>query len=187
MVSMARNISVAALAAGMACAPASAALVQFMHTFVNTSGTAQDFTFTVSSDVAYSGQSLFDIQGSLALNLIDLNGNGATVGTNGVPMYVASIGSVNPTVVQTIWNQPWSFGVGIYGNGVPSNQVFAAMNVPVTPEAVQPLTITIRLRLSARDMVTVSGTFQAVPVPAPGAIALLAVTGISGVGRRRRR
>ncbi|MFM8732912.1 MAG: PEP-CTERM sorting domain-containing protein [Phycisphaerales bacterium] len=187
MVSMARNISGAALAAGMACAPASAALVQFMHTFVNTSGTAQDFTFTVSSDVAYSGQSLFDIQGSLALNLIDLNGNGATVGTNGVPMYVASIGSVNPTVVQTIWNQPWSFGVGIYGNGVPPDQVFAAMNVPVTPEAVQPLTITIRLRLSARDMVTVSGTFQAVPVPAPGAIALLAVAGVSGAGRRRRR
>ena len=187
MVSMARNISVAALAAGMACAPASAALVQFMHTFVNTSGTAQDFTFTATSDVAYSGQSLFDIQGSLALNLIDLNGNGATVGTNGVPMYVASIGSVNPTVVQTIWNQPWSFGVGIYGNGVPPDQVFAAMNVPVTPEAVQPLTITIRLRLSARDMVTVSGTFQAVPVPAPGAIALLAVAGVSGAGRRRRR
>ena len=187
MVSMARNISVAALAAGMACAPASAALVQFMHTFVNTSGTAQDFTFTATSDVAYSGQSLFDISGSLALNLIDLNGNGATVGTNGVPMYVASIGSVSPTVVQTIWNQPWSFGVGVYGNGVPPDQVFAAMNVPVTPEAVQPLTITIRLRLSARDMVTVSGTFQAVPVPAPGAIALLAVAGVSGVGRRRRR
>ena len=187
MVSMARNISVAALAAGMACAPASAALVQFMHTFVNTSGTAQDFTFTATSDVAYSGQSLFDISGSLALNLIDLNGNGATVGTNGVPMYVASIGSVSPTVVQTIWNQPWSFGVGVYGNGVPPDQVFAAMNVPVTPEAVQPLTITIRLRLSARDMVTVSGTFQAVPVPAPGAIALLAVAGVSGAGRRRRR
>lgn len=187
MVSMARNISVAALAAGMACAPASAALVQFMHTFVNTSGTAQDFTFTATSDVAYSGQSLFDIQGSLALNLIDLNGNGAAVSTNGVPMYVASIGSVNPTVVQTIWNEPWAFGVGVYGNGVPPDQVFAAMNVPVTPEAVQPLTITIRLRLSARDMVTVSGTFQAVPVPAPGAIALLAVTGVSGIGRRRRR
>ena len=187
MVSMAKNISVAALAVGMACAPASAAIVQFMRTFVNTSGTAQDFTFTVASDVAYSGQSLFDIQGSLALNLIDLNGNGATVGTNGVPMYVASIGSVNPTVVQTIWNEPWSFGVGVYGNGVPPDQVFAAMNVPVTPEAVQPLTITIRLRLSARDMVTVSGTFQAVPVPAPGAIALLAVAGVSGAGRRRRR
>ncbi|MBU3682603.1 MAG: hypothetical protein FGM39_01015 [Phycisphaerales bacterium] len=187
MVSMARNISVAALAAGMACAPASAALVQFMHTFVNTSGAAQDFTFTVSSDVAYSGQSLFDIQGSLALNLIDLNGNGATVSTNGVPMYVASIGSVNPTVVQTIWNEPWSFGVGVYGNGVPQDQVFAAMNVPVTPEAVQPLSITIRLRLSARDMVTVSGTFQAAPVPAPGAIALLAMTGVSGAVRRRRR
>jgi len=187
VVSMARNISVAALAAGMACAPASAALVQFMHTFVNTSGTAQDFTFTATSDVAYSGQSLFDIQGSLALNLIDLNGNGAAVSTNGVPMYVASIGSVNPTVVQTIWNEPWAFGVGVYGNGVPPDQVFAAMNVPVTPEAVQPLTITIRLRLSARDMVTVSGTFQAVPVPAPGAIALLAVTGVSGIGRRRRR
>ena len=187
MVSMARNISVAALAVGMACAPASAAIVQFMRTFVNTSGTAQDFTFTATSDVAYSGQSLFDIQGSLALNLIDLNGNGATVGTNGVPMYVASIGSVSPTVVQTIWNQPWSFGVGVYGNGVPPDQVFAAMNVSVTPEAVQPLTISIRLRLSARDMVTVSGTFQAVPVPAPGAIALLAVTGVSGVGRRRRR
>ena len=187
MVSIERHFVIAALAAGVACAQAGAALVQFMHTFVNTSGTAQDFTFTATSDMAYSGQSLFDIQGSLALNLIDLNGNGATVGTNGVPMYVASIGSVNPTVVQTIWNQPWSFGVGIYGNGVPQDQLFAATNVPVTPEAVQPLTITIRLRLSARDMVTVSGTFEAVPVPAPGAIALLAATGVSGVGRRRQR
>jgi hypothetical protein len=52
---------------------------------------------------------------------------------------------------------------------------------------VQPLAITIRLRLSARDMVTVSGSFEAVPVPAPGAIALLAATGVSGIGRRRRR
>lgn len=187
MVSIARHSIVAALAAGMACAHASAAMVQFMRTFVNTSSTAQDFLFTVTSDVAYSGQSLFDIRGSLALNLIDLNGNGATVGTYGVPMYVASIGSTNPTVVQTIWNEPWSFGVGIYGNGVPPDQLFAAVNVPVTPEAVQPLAITIRLRLSARDMVTVSGTFEAVPVPAPGAIALLAVAGVSGTGRRRRR
>jgi hypothetical protein len=102
-------------------------------------------------------------------------------------MYVASIGVASPTTVQTIWNEPWSFAVGIYGNGVPPDQLFAATNVPVTPEAVQPLTITIRLRLSARDMVTVSGTFQAVPVPAPGAIALLAAAGVSGVGRRRQR
>lgn len=187
MVSIEKHMSIAALAAGVACAPAAAAIVQFMHTFVNTSSTAQDFTFMVTSDVAYSGQSLFDIQGSLAMNLIDLNGNGATVGTNGVPLYVASIGSTSPTVVQTIWNEPWSFSVGVYGNGIPPDQVFAAMNVPVTPEAVQPLTITIRLRLSARDMVTVSGSFEAVPVPAPGAIALLAATGISGIGRRRRR
>lgn len=187
MVSIEKHMSIAALAAGVASAPATAALVQFMHTFVNTSGTAQDFTFTVTSDVAYSGQSLFDIQGSLAMNLIDLNGNGATVSTNGVPLYVASIGSTSPTVVQTIWNEPWSFSVGAYGNGVPPDQAFAAMNVPVAAEAVQPLTITIRLRLSARDMVTVSGSFEAVPVPAPGAIALLAATGISGVGRRRRR
>ena len=187
MVSIARNISVVALAAGMACAPAGAAIVQFMHTFANSSSTAQDFTFTVTSDVAYSGQSIFDISGSLALNLVDLNGNGASVSTNGLPMYTASIGVVAPTTVQTIWNQPWSFAVGPYGNGVPPDQVFAATNVPVTPELVQPLTITIRLRLSGRDMVTVTGSFQAVPVPAPGAVALLAVAGVSGAGRRRRR
>ncbi|MFM8643276.1 MAG: hypothetical protein ACKOEP_10660, partial [Phycisphaerales bacterium] len=57
MVSMARNISVAALAAGMACAPASAAMVQFMHTFVNTTSTAQDFAFTASSDVTVNVKS----------------------------------------------------------------------------------------------------------------------------------
>lgn len=187
MVSIARNIFVAAIAAGVSCAPASAAIVQFMRTFVNTSSTAQDFTFTVASDVAYTGQSLFDISGSLVLNLIDMNGNGASVATAGVPMYRASIGVADPTTVQTIWNQPWSFAVGPYGNGVPPDQVFAATNVAVTPEAVQPLVITITLRLSGRDMVTVSGTFEANPVPAPGAIALLAVSGASGIGRRRRR
>ena len=187
MVSIARTICLAALAAGMACAPAGAALVQFMHTFVNSSSTAQDFTFTVTSDVAYSGQSIFDISGSLALNLVDLNGNGATVSTTGVPMYSASIGVIAPTTVQTIWNQPWSFAIGPYGNGVPPDQIFAATNVPVTPEPVQPLTVTITLRLSGRDMVTVAGSFEAVPVPAPGAIALLAMAGMSGAGRRRRR
>ena len=135
MVSIERHFVIAALAAGVACSQAGAALVQFMHTFVNTSGTAQDFTFTATSDVAYSGQSLFDIQGSLALNLIDLNGNGASVGTvdaTGVPLYLAQIGAASPTIVQTIWNQPWSFAVGIYGNGVPPDQVFAATNVPLT-------------------------------------------------------
>ena len=187
MVSIARHSIVAALAAGMACAHASAAMVQFMRTFVNSSSTAQDFAFTVTSDVAYSSQSLFDIRGSLVLNLVDLNGNGATVGTTGAPMYVASIGTMIPTVVQTIWDEPWSFSVGTYGNGVPPDQLFAATNVAVSPQVVQPLNITIRLRLSARDGVTVSGTFEAVPVPAPGAIALLAVSGISGTGRRRRR
>ena len=187
MVAIERHFVIAALAAGVACSQAGAALVQFMHTFVNTSATAQDFTFTATSDVAYTGQSIFDISGSLALNLIDLNGNGASVSTNGLPLYTASIGVVAPTTVQTIWNQPWSFTVGSYGNGVPPDQVFAANNVPVTPELVQPLTITIRLRLSGRDMVTVTGSFQAVPVPAPGAIALLAAAGLSGTGRRRRR
>ena len=187
MVSIARLSILAALTAGTACAQANAALVQFMRTFVNSSSTAQDFTFTVTSDVAYSGQSLFDISGSLALNLIDGNGNGASVSTTGLPMYTASIGVVSPTVVQTIWNQPWAFTVGPYGNGVPPDQLFSATNVPVTPEAIQPLTVTIRLRLSGRDMVTVAGSFEAVPVPAPGAMALVAAAGASGIGRRRRR
>ena len=187
MVSIARNISAAAIVAGMACTSAGAAVVRFVHTFVNTSSAAQDFTFVATSDVAYGGQSLFDISGSLVLNLIDLNGNGASVATAGEPMYRATIGGISPTTVQTIWNQPWSFAVGTYGNGVPPDQVFAATNVAVTPEPFQPLVITITLRLSGRDMVTVSGTFEAVPVPAPGAIALLAVSGTCGIGRRRRR
>lgn len=190
MVSMARNISVAALAAGVVCAPAGAAIVQFTHTFVNTTGSAQDFTFTATSAISYSGESLFNIRGSLALNLMDLNGNGALVSTNGSPLYEASIGiaQAGGTVVQTIWNQPWSFAVtSPFGNGVPPDQAFAASNVPVMAQPVQPLVVTIRLRLSAQDMVTVTGTFEAVPVPAPGAVALLAAAGASGIGRRRRR
>ena len=190
MVSIEKHMSIAALAAGVACAPAAAAIVHFTHTFVNTTGSSQDFTFTMTSDIAYSGESLFDIRGSIALNLIDFNGNGAVVSTNGSALFEASIGAVpGPgTVVQTIWNNPWSFAVtSPFGNGVPPDQSFVATNVPVTAQPVQPLVVTIRLRLSAQDMVTVTGTFEAVPVPAPGAIALLATTGAMGVGRRRRR
>ena len=180
----------AAVAVGMACAPAGAALVQFTHTFANTTGSAQDFTFTATTATGYSGETLFNIRGSLAINLIDLNGNGAVVSTNGNPLYAASIGvaPASGTVVQTIWNQPWSFAVtSPYGNGVPPDQVFAVTNVAVAAQPVQPLVVTIRLRLSAQDMVTVAGSFEAVPVPAPGAMALLAAAGASGFGRRRRR
>ena len=187
MVSIGQHITIAALAAGTACVPAHAALVQFMHTFMNTSSTTQEFVFVAVSDVAYSGESLFSIRGSLALNLADMNGNGATVGTAMLPMYVAEIGTPGTNVVQTIWNEPWSFSVGSYGNGVPPDQAFLAANVAVTPQAVQPLTVTIRLRLSGRDMVTVAGSFEAVPIPAPGAMSLPALAGAFGIGRRRRR
>ncbi len=190
MVSIARQKAVAALVAGVLCTQAGAALVQFTHTFVNTTGSAQDFTFTATSAVSYSGESLFNIRGSLALNLMDLNGNGATASTTGSALYEASIGvsQAGGTVVQTIWNQPWSFAVtSPYGNGVPQDQVFAASNVQVASLQFQPLVVTIRLRLSAQDMVTVTGTFEAAPVPGPGVAALMAAAGASGVGRRRRR
>jgi hypothetical protein len=190
VVSIARLSILATLAVGIGCAQASAALVQFTQTFVNTSSTAQDFTLTVTTATAFSGEPLFNIRGSLALSLLDVNGNGATVSTvnaAGIPMYLAQIGADSPTIVQTIWNQPWSFSVGAYGNGTPPDQVFQAANVSVNPEVLQPISVIIRLRLSGRDMVTVSGSFEAVPVPAPGAIGLLAAAGISGVGRRRRR
>jgi hypothetical protein len=190
VVSIARTFSIAAVAMGTACAPAGAALVQFTHTFANTTGSAQDFTFTATTPTSYSGETLFNIRGSLALNLIDLNGNGAFVSTNGNPLYAASVGLPpgGGTVVQTIWNQPWSFAVNSpYGNGVPPDQVFAVTNVAVAAQPLQPLVVTIRLSLSAQDMVTVTGTFEAVPVPTPGAMALLAAAGMSGFGRRRRR
>ena len=190
MVSIDRHFVIAALAAGVACAPAAAAIVTFAQTFVNTTGSAQDFTFTVTSEIAYSGESLFDIRGSLTLNLLDMNGNGAVVSTNGSPLYEASIGlpQSGGTVVRTIWNQPWSFAVtSPYGNGVPPDQSFMASNVAVAAQPFQPLVVTIRLRLSAQDFVTVTGAFEAVPVPGPGAMALMAAAGASGIGRRRRR
>ena len=66
--------------------------------------------------------------------------------------------------------------------------VFANEAIPGgAPASDALLGITLRFTLSAGDTVSVASTFTVTNVPAPGALALLAVSGATGVGRRRRR
>jgi hypothetical protein len=126
------------------------------------------------------------MSGSVSATVTDLNGNGATLGAvNGLAMYTAT---VNDIAVRTLW-QPFSaFNVGQFLSQSTAPGAFANEVIPggsTTSDAL--LGISLRFTLSAGDTVSFASTFTVSNVPGPGAMALLAVSGATGAGRRRKR
>ena len=169
--------SVAALGVGAA---SSAAVVSFSKTFVNNTSSTQTYTYSMMVPVL-DGYPSGVMNGQITANLIDLNGNGASLGNDGsTAIYTALI---NGTAVQTLWNAPFSFTAAAYGAATTPVARFLSMPITVA-ENVEVLEIQVRLRLSARDMVTVGANFDV--IPAPGALMGVAcATGLIGTRRRR--
>ena len=189
MVSM--NFVAAFAAMGIGCA-ATADVVTLSQTFYNASFSARTFYFTQYLTVSGGSPSAI-MSGSISATLTDVNGNGvASFGNAGAsPIYRAM---VNDTVVRSLWTT-YSFGVnGAYLSQSTANistpgatqSVFQNEALPTTVPADGTLAIDLAFVLSAGDSVSFAATFNVVPVPAPGAIALVAVAGGAVRGRRRR-
>ena len=168
-----------AAALGMGAA-ASAAVVSFSKTFVNNTSTTQLYTYSMMVPVL-DGYPTAMMSGQVTATLIDLNGNGASLGNDGTTAIYTAI--INGNAVQTLWNAPFSYSASAYGSS--SAPVARFEQVPFTvAENVEVMEIRIRLRLSARDMVTVGANFDV--IPAPGALLGVAcATGMIGTRRRR--
>lgn len=169
--------SVAALGVGAA---ASATVVSFSKTFVNNTSSTQTYTYSMMVPVLEGYPSAM-MGGQVIATLIDLNGNGASLGNDGTTAIYTAL--INGNAVQTLWNAPFSHSASAYGSSTAPLARFD--QVPFTvAETIEVIEIRIRLRLSARDMVTVGANFDV--IPAPGALMGVAcATGLFGMRRRR--
>lgn len=169
--------SVAALGIGAA---SSAAVVSFSKTFVNTTSSTQTYTYSMTVPVL-DGYATAMMSGQLTATLVDLNGNGASLGNDGTTAIYTAL--INGNAVQTLWNAPFAYSASAYGSGTAPVAQFE--QVPFTvAETIEVMEIRIRLRLSARDMVTVGANFDV--IPAPGALMGVAcAAGLAGTRRRR--
>ena len=167
-------------AACAACSVASATVISFTKTFQNTTSSAQTYEYFVALPITGQFPSPA-ISGSITATLIDLNGNGASLGNDGTTAIYTAL--INGNAVQTLWNAPFSHSTAAYGTSAIPIARFE--QVPFTvAETIEVMEIRIRLRLSARDMVTVGANFDV--IPAPGALMGVAcATGLIGTRRRR--
>lgn len=178
------NIVAATAALGLG-ATASANVVSISQTFFNSSSSSRTYTYYQYATVA-GGAGASIMSGSVTATVTDLNGNGAVLGAVGsLPIYTATVNDVS---VRTLW-QPFSnFNVGQFLSQATTPGAFAGEVIPggsTSSDAL--LGIILKFTLSAGDSVSFASTFTVNSVPAPGALALLAVSGATGAGRRRRR
>lgn len=183
------NLLAAAAALGIGCA-ATADVVTISQSFYNASFSSRTFYFTQYLNVAGGSPSAI-MSGSISATLTDVNGNGVASISNagGDPIYRAL---VNDTMVRSLWTT-YSFSVnGAYlsqstpavATPGPTQSMFMNEALPTGVPADGTLAIELAFSLSAGDSVTFAATFNV--VPAPGAIAMVAIAGGTAFGRRRR-
>lgn len=174
-------VAVSAATMGIAGA-ANAEIVTFNQTFTNT--TAQAKTYDVVQSISMVGAVLDPtMSGNVAAILIDMNGNGATLGSLGTTaIYTAMIQN---TAVQTLLPGDWSFQVNPYMSDASTPASFSNMVLP-SGSASGTMSIRLQFTLSAGDKVSFSSNFVVQAVPAPGALGLAALAGVGCRGRRRR-
>ena len=185
------NFVAAAAAMGIGCA-ATAEVVTLSQSFYNASFSARTFYFTQYLNVSGGTPSAI-MSGSVSATLTDVNGNGVASFTNAGSKSIYSA-MVNDTVVRSLWNS-YSFGftgaylsqsTAIVRDSGPSQSEFLNEALPTGVPADGSIAIDIAFTLSAGDSVTFAATFNVVPVPGPGAFALVGIAGSTAFGRRRR-
>ena len=161
---------------------ASAGVVSGSQTFYNTSASSRTYTYYQYAPIS-GGSGGNVMNGSVTATLTDLNGNGATLGSNpaGAAIYTATI---NDVAVQTLWNPQFGFAVGQFLSGATVPASFANVTLPSGVPADGNAGVVLRFTLSAGDAVSFAYTFNV--VPGPGALALLACAGCATNGRRRK-
>ena len=170
---------------------ASTEFITASFTIINTGASAAAFEISAMDMILgdYSTGSL--VGGSVAGSYTDFNGNGVTVGSiDGGSIYSAIVDSdtIDPldgTVVGTLLTAT-SGSASSFLSGTFASESFGG--VPAIPGAsglpvFENIGMNLAFELSAGDSATFTAS-MAIATPAPGAMALLAITGIHG--RRRR-
>jgi hypothetical protein len=154
--------------------------------YVVTNNSATTQTFTLEVLLPYTEMGPFCKGGSVTGSVTDLNGDGATVSSLlGGSIYSAIIDN---NVVMTLLDGastttgPFlsgTIGPASFGDPIPSMQYI--------PDITTNIGINLTFTLTAGDSASFTSIFVVEPgcIPAPGALAMLAVAGLMG-GRRRR-
>jgi hypothetical protein len=174
----------------LASGTASAESIVTSFTVINTGSTTETFYLHYQQAIMgdYATGSL--VGGSIAGTFTDLNGDGVTVSAlSGGSIYSALVDSTNPltdgTIVGTLLDGQQGSASG-FGSGNFLSESFG--NVPSIPGANGPAIdsnfgVLLAFDLSAGDTAAFT-TSMAIATPAPGVLALF---GIAGLSRRRRR
>ena len=185
-----KGFAVPLFAAVMIACGAEAALVTFST--VVTNNTAAEKLYDLSSFLTLtSNMGNTSGSGSLAIVVTDIRGGGAYVKSVGTTALYASF--VNSTSVATLTStnivgEATSITAGQFGQNSFSTR-FTEKYYGVQGNINDIIKTQLKFILSAGDQAVVSSTFEVVsfvPVPVPGAIALIGIAGGFGLGRRRR-
>lgn len=149
----------------------------------NTTATTQSFVIDVMLPGSFAAGTEWLVGGSAAGSMVNLSPLTGRLISNG-PMWTASfdnttVGSLFSNVSASV--DPFftgSIGSQSFGNPIPGQ--------PFTGGISSAARIRLSLSLTAGMEATVTSSFAAQFVPAPGAIALMAVAAIAGSRRRRR-
>ncbi len=156
-------------------------VLDFNFSWTNTTSQTQSYLFSFSlngiddwnGDILYSG--LFNA------TVHDNNGNGATLGSaNGIALFT---GIVDGVPLMNLANSPFSLAASSGGSATTGDLTGAGASSIGYHSS---LTVRLSFTLSAGDSVGFDGNWTVNPVPAPGALALLALAGFPNWSRRRR-
>lgn len=152
---------------------------------LNATASVQTFTIDISASTLVQGTS--SLTGGSVSGVLTGNGDGGFFGSSGSQsIWNASIrnGATN-SLVATLLNSPYSVTSGANLVASIPGQSFGTP-IPSLPSVAMGNAMSLRLvfQLGAGDQVDLTTAFVVEAVPAPGAIAMLAIAGLRG--RRRR-
>lgn len=154
----------------------------------NTSAVTQEYFLDIVLPIGMTTSHSY-VGGSVTGTVTDLNGNGASlssVGGAGLFTAVTDHGTANRAVAGSLLSattitaaafQSSSLGPASFGDPIPSLLHRAAA---------ENITVQFRFTLTAGDSASFTSIFVAEAIPAPGALALLGIAGLSGRRSRRR-
>ncbi len=151
----------------------------------NNSAVTSLFTLSVTLPIGMPIPFGTFIGGSVTGTVTDLNGNGASLSSPaGGSLYTALL---DFAPVATLLDDPFLVSVGAFESGVVGPDSFGEpIPSEIGPAVSDFMTIELSFLLSAGDAASFTSIFVIEPIPAPGAIAVLALAGLVGARRRRR-
>ena len=155
-------------------------------TFRNLTAEVRDFHITLIMPVATSASMTSLYNGSLGGSLIANAGGGQFTSLSGLSLFQSS---ANGNAIASLFNSPLSVTRTTAGASSIGYQAFGGTTPSLPgPEFVGNIAYQLHFSLTGGDAVVFTAALGGLgtPVPAPGALALVGVAAVTGLGRRRR-